>query len=119
MAYSEEDYSEENIPETVKDPQSPKLWRKGEGQGGIHLLAQVSTISWNLVVPIVGGVILGHFIDGRMQSGTTWTISLLALGVMVAFTNLYTLYIEHGGRKKSADAEPKDVSGKENHETKE
>jgi F0F1-type ATP synthase assembly protein I len=119
MAYSDEDYSEEDIPETVENPQSPKLWHKGEGQGGIHLLAQVSIIAWNLVVPIVGGVILGDFIDNRTQSGNTWTISLLALGVMVAFTNLYSLYIEHGGRKESAKEKSKNVSGKENHETKE
>ncbi|MDY6873957.1 MAG: AtpZ/AtpI family protein [Chloroflexota bacterium] len=119
MAYSDEDYSEEEIPEMLENPQSPKLWRKGDSQDGIHLLAQVSTIAWNLAVPIVGGVILGDFIDNRIQSGSTWTISLLALGVMVAFTNLYSLYIEHGGRKDSAKANSGDVSGKENHETKE
>lgn len=119
MAYRNDDYSQEKIPETVRNPQSPKIWRKGEGNGGLSLLASVTTIAWNLAVPIVGGVILGHYIDNRTQSGITWALSLLALGVMVAFANLYNLYIEHGSRKDSANAKPKDFPRKENHEAKE
>ncbi len=112
MTYSEKNYSEEKIPETVKDPQSPKIWRQGEGNGGLSLLASVTTIAWNLAVPIVGGVILGNVIDNRTQGGITWTLSLLVLGVMVAFANLYNLYIEHSDRKNSAHAKPQDVSRK-------
>jgi predicted F0F1-ATPase subunit len=59
------------------------------------LLAQVSTLAWNLVIPIVGGVLLGHYLDNRNKPGVTWTLSLLVLGVLIAFSNLYNLYIEH------------------------
>lgn len=59
------------------------------------LLAQVSTLAWNLVIPIVGGVLLGHYLDNRNDRGVTWTLSLLVLGIMIAFSNLYNLYIEH------------------------
>ena len=62
----------------------------------MNLIAEVSTLAWNLVIPIVGGVILGHYLDNRNNSGATWTLSLLVLGVIVAFSNLYNLYIEHG-----------------------
>ena len=62
----------------------------------IDLLAQVTTLSWNLVIPIVGGVLLGAYLDNRLDSGFTWTLSLLVLGVIIALSNLYNLYIEHG-----------------------
>jgi len=67
--------------------------RSGHIAGG--LLAQVSTLAWNLVIPIVGGVLLGHYLDQRGENDVTWTLSLLVLGVMISFSNLYNLYIEH------------------------
>lgn len=115
MPAKKEDFQEEEIPETVVNPQSPKVWRKDEGQTGISLLAQVTTISWNLALPPVVGALLGHYIDGRTDGGGTWTLSLLVLGVMVAFSNLYSLYIEHGRQKKTNQDQSKD-SDKENHE---
>lgn len=65
----------------------------------IELLGQVSTLAWNLVIPIVGGVLLGYYLDNRGGDGLTWTLSLLVLGVIFAFSNLYNLYIEHGQGK--------------------
>jgi F0F1-type ATP synthase assembly protein I len=72
-------------------PQSPQ-----QGASGMGLLAQVSTLAWNLVIPIVGGVLLGEYLDKRNGSGVTWTMSLLVMGVIIAFSNLYNLYMEHG-----------------------
>jgi len=57
-------------------------------------------LGWNLVIPIVGGVLLGRYLDDRFDEEFTWTLSLLLMGVGVAFNNLYTMYIEH------SDAEP-------------
>jgi F0F1-type ATP synthase assembly protein I len=119
MAIDNEDFPEEEIPEKVPNPQKPKLWRRDENTGGLSLLAQVTTLAWNLVLPIVGGVILGHFIDTRTQSRNTWTLSLLVLGIMVAFSNLYNIYIEHGRQKKAAEKDQSENSDKENHEEQE
>ncbi len=57
-------------------------------------------LGWNLVVPIVGGVLLGRYLDDMFDKEFTWTLSLLLMGVAVAFNNLYAMYIEH------SDAEP-------------
>lgn len=76
----------------------PKATQPSISQG-VHrasLLAQVSTLAWNLVIPIVGGVLLGSYLDNRYDKGVTWTLSLLVLGVLIAFSNLYNLYLEHG-----------------------
>lgn len=69
--------------------------------GGMNLIAEMFTLAWNLVIPIVGGVMLGHYLDNRNSSGSgiTWTLSLLVLGVLIAFSNLYNLYIEQGQKK--------------------
>jgi len=61
------------------------------------MLARVSTLSWDLVVPIVGGVLLGTYIDKRTGSELRWTLSLLVLGIIISFANLYNLYMDHKG----------------------
>ena len=115
MPAKKEDFQEEEVPETVQNPQFPKIWKKDEGQYGLSLLAKVTTISWNLALPPIGGALLGYYIDRRTGNDITWTLSLLALGIMVAFSNLYSLYIEHGGQKQTNEDQSSD-SDKENHE---
>lgn len=56
----------------------------GEGLGML-------TIGWDLAVPIFGGVLLGHFLDQRLSTRSTFTLGLLALGVVVSFFNLSRL----------------------------
>ncbi len=68
-----------------------------------RLAADVMTLAWNLAFPIVGGVLLGRNLDDRFGQDYTWTLSLLVLGVLVAFSNLYTLYTEHGQVKESKE----------------
>lgn len=87
-------------------PTRPPEKRPEETSNVMNLLAEVSTLAWNLVIPIVGGVILGNYLDNRYDSGVTWTLSLLVLGVIIAFSNLYNLYIEHG-KKKLNQSKPK------------
>lgn len=75
---------------TPKQPEdkSEDFWR---------LVAQATMLGWNLVVPIVGGVLLGRYLDDMFDQEFTWTLSLLLMGVAVAFNNLYAMYIEHSG----------------------
>jgi predicted F0F1-ATPase subunit len=65
-----------------------------------RLVARATSLGWDLVVPIVGGVLLGRYLDDTFDKEFTWTLSLLLGGVAVAFNNLYAMYIEH------SDAEP-------------
>lgn len=58
-------------------------------------MVEVTNLAWNLVFPIVGGVLLGHYLDNRNGESFTWTLSLLVLGVLIAFMNLYELNVEH------------------------
>jgi predicted F0F1-ATPase subunit len=84
-------------------PQQPRK----ESGGILQLAVQATTLGWNLVIPIVGGVLLGRYLDDKSGQEFTWTLSLLVLGVIVAFNNLYAMYIEHGRVKPSQERDEK------------
>jgi ATP synthase protein I len=60
------------------------------------LLAQtvfLGTLALLFVLPVVGGVYLGHWIDSQIAGYSyRWTVSLLLTGVFVGAMNVY-LYI--------------------------
>ncbi len=47
-----------------------------------------TSLGWDLALPIFGGALLGHLLDGRLETGYTFTLSLLALGVFSGFYNV-------------------------------
>ena len=61
-------------------PSAARFWRQ---------VARMTSIGWSTVLPIAGGVLLGHFLDQRTGTKYVWTIGLLVGGIMVAFYNLY------------------------------
>lgn len=60
-----------------------------------NLLSQtvyIGTLGLVMVLPIVGGVYLGHWLDSLMPGySTRWTLSLLLLGVAIGMFNVYFL----------------------------
>lgn len=60
-----------------------------------HLLAQtvyLTTLGLVLVLPVVAGAYLGHWLDGlRPGYSMRWTLSLLFLGLVVGAFNVYFL----------------------------
>jgi F0F1-type ATP synthase assembly protein I len=92
----------------VTEEDTPLQGPEQKPTSGMSLLAEVSTLAWNLVIPIVGGIMLGHYLDNRYGSGLTWSLSLLVLGVIIAFSNLYNLYIEHGQQKIQRNTDQKE-----------
>ena len=51
----------------------------------------ILTIGWDLALPIVGGVLIGHAIDTRIETNSTFTLIFLVFGLMVAYYNLSRL----------------------------
>lgn len=60
-----------------------------------NLLSQtvyIGTLGLVMVLPIVGGVYLGHWLDSLMSGySTRWTLSLLLSGVAIGMFNVYFL----------------------------
>lgn len=54
-----------------------------------QLAMTMASLGWSLVLPIVGGALLGHYLDQLTDQGVKWTVGLLFLGVGLAFYNLY------------------------------
>jgi ATP synthase protein I len=59
-----------------------------------HLAMTMASLGWSLVLPIVGGALLGHYLDQITGQGVKWTIGLLFLGVALAFYNLYYILFQ-------------------------
>jgi predicted F0F1-ATPase subunit len=63
-----------------------------------QLVARVSSLGWSLALPIAGGVLLGNYLDRITGNDYMWTLTLLFLGVALAFYNLYhILFKESNG----------------------
>lgn len=52
----------------------------------------IGTLGLVMVLPIIGGVYLGHWLDS-LQTGysSRWTLSLLLTGVVIGISNVYFL----------------------------
>ena len=63
----------------------------------------LTSIGWELALPIFGGLLIGHQIDQRFATGYTFTLILLFVGVFVGYYSFYR-YIElEMLRKKTLD----------------
>ncbi len=52
---------------------------------------KLTSLGWELALPIFGGVFLGYQIDRRMDSSYTFTLIFVLLGIIIAYYNLYRL----------------------------
>lgn len=57
-------------------------------------LALITHIGLQMVIPIIGAVFLGHYIDERMQTGNIFLIIFILLGVIIGFLNVYKLVMQ-------------------------
>ena len=69
-----------NEPGAPYDKQRSQFWR---------LAATMSSLGWSLVVPIVGGALLGSYLDRVTGEEFAWTVGLLFAGVSASLYNLY------------------------------
>ena len=60
-----------------------------------NLLSQtvyIGTLGLVMVLPMIGGVYLGHWLDGMLEGYSMhWTLSLLFIGIVIGIFNLYFL----------------------------
>ncbi len=60
-----------------------------EPAGLFGLLMYGGTLGLLLVIPMVGGAYLGHWLDSQNEEfGTRWTVSFIILGVAVGIWNM-------------------------------
>jgi len=54
--------------------------RNGDGSV-VARLAQIGVLGWIIVGPMLMGIFLGRWLDGRFNSGLFWTAPLMLLGL--------------------------------------
>jgi ATP synthase protein I len=54
--------------------------RDGEPSVG-RRLAQIGVLGWIIVAPMLGGIAVGRWLDGRFDTGLFWTAPLLMVGL--------------------------------------
>ncbi|MFU8826186.1 MAG: AtpZ/AtpI family protein [Brevefilum sp.] len=72
----------------------------------------LTTLGWEIALPIFGGVILGFYLDRWLKTTYMFTLSLLGLGIMIGYYNIYKRIEIEMLRKKLSD----DQKNKENQE---
>ena len=83
-------------------PHNDDLRKKVEGQARrmskaererptlIGQTVYIGTLGLLLVLPVVGGAYLGHWLDGLVEGySIRWTMSLILIGVFVGALNVY------------------------------
>jgi len=65
--------------------------RREKGQSFWRYVGLIGTVGWSIVVPMVLGALLGLWLDRRFQSGSTWTLCLLLLGLLIGCVNVWRL----------------------------
>lgn len=82
-------------------------WTRELAREGMRAMA----LGWELAVPIFGGVLLGHYLDRWLDTGYTFTLGLLMLGVFIGFHNIWRF----GQRVAESDKKEADATEKHDH----
>ena len=72
------------LPEAVRRRQRGAARGEHEREPSIaHHLAMIGALGWLVVLPTLGGVFLGRWLDERLDTGITLTAALLLVGLVL------------------------------------
>lgn len=71
--------------------------RKRSRQSAWFGLGMFGLVGWSVAVPVVAGIALGVWIDGRWPSETSWTLVLLLAGAALGCLNAW-YWLQREGR---------------------
>ncbi len=73
-------------------------------KGILQNLALISQVGIMMLVPIIGGVLVGAFLDRLAKTTGIFLIIFVILGVGSAFRNLYVLSVQQSKTYKNSDS---------------
>jgi ATP synthase protein I len=71
--------------------------RRRRSESALSGLAMFGMVGWAVAVPVVAGIALGLWIDGRWPGETSWTLICLFAGVALGCLNAW-YWIQREGR---------------------
>jgi ATP synthase protein I len=79
-----------DIAETVGRKAERKARARREGRRGLWFgLGMFGLVGWAVALPTVLGVALGLWLDARIPSRVSWTLTLLLVGVLLGSLNAW------------------------------
>ncbi len=79
-----------SFPEAVAQGERQKLRSRRSGRRGPWFgMGMFGLVGWSVAVPMVVGIFLGAWIDATRPGRWSWTLMLLALGLMVGALNAW------------------------------
>ena len=63
-------------------------------------LALITQVGFIMIIPIIGGVYLGSYLDKRFGTGSLFLFIFIIIGVITAFMNLFKITIRKSKNKK-------------------
>ena len=67
--------------------------RREKGQSFWSYLGLIGAVGWGVVVPMVLGVLLGRWLDGRFEKGY-WAPGLLVFGLAIGCYNAWRMIVK-------------------------
>ncbi len=87
-----------------------KLKALRDGPQGIWFgLGMSGLVGWSVAVPTLGGALIGAWLDHRYTSGHSWTLALLAAGLIVGCANAWHWIAEQNDAMKDGSDKKTDV----------
>jgi len=79
-----------------------KAERKLRARGGRHRsvwfgLGMFGLVGWSVAVPALAGIGLGIWLDSKFENGISWTLSFMAIGIVVGCLNAW-YWVKREGR---------------------
>jgi F0F1-type ATP synthase assembly protein I len=62
-------------------------------------LSLVTHVGFVMIIPIIGGVYFGNYLDLRFGTGGIFLLIFVVVGVMTAFMNLFRITLRKTGKK--------------------
>lgn len=85
------------FPQGIEKSVRHLLKARGEKEGFWHFATVIGVGGWLFVLPVVAGAYLGRYLDGRIAGKTSWTVTLLLVGVAAGSYNLWYFLFRRKG----------------------
>jgi len=72
---------------------------KKSGSSLLKYIALINYVGFSVAAPIIGGVMLGKYLDDLYNNRFIFLLIFTVLGVLTGFRNLYVFTFKNGTRK--------------------
>lgn len=65
--------------------------KEKEQNRSLAMMSLATELGFSIALPLVGGALIGRFLDNQFQTSPRMTLSLIFFGLFISFINIYNL----------------------------